>query len=157
MRYTVGFRGDVCYNSPQPFYREDFDEDATRVDTLFRDASRAGVAISQRSLAPSDIDDFLASGAWLLVLIDVRSVACLTCETAERKRARLSADSFIGHVVLVVGRTSDAYAVLDPSSSSHAPCWFPLAAFHAARRAHGTDEDVIVVHNYPPHRALSPG
>ena len=54
---------------------------------------------------------------------------------------------YVGHYVVLVGYDAarDAFRLLDPARPAAEPLLVPSKELHAARRSHGTDEDLIVV------------
>ena len=54
---------------------------------------------------------------------------------------------YVGHYVVLVGYDAarDAFRLLDPARPAAEPLLVPAKELHAARRSHGTDEDLIVV------------
>jgi hypothetical protein len=127
---------------------------ADRVRALFAVARARGLAMREwpggvplaalrRALAPPR-----AAAAALVVLVDLRHLACTRCALA----AGAFTYSFAGHYVLLLAHhaAGDLFEFVDPAVDprSHADgrgCTMTAGAFDAARAAPGTDDDVIVL------------
>lgn len=113
---------------------------AVQGDALLSAARAAGVVLQERRL---HLEELLAlagdGGAAMVVLVDVR-------------RLRGREGGYFGHFMPLVGCTRDSVLLHDSTREApQARLRVARAAFDAARRAEGTDEDIILV------RARAPG
>lgn len=129
------------------FYAGQLEEDASRVERLFGQASGLGVRVVTRSLSAPQLRAAALSGRYLVVaLVDSHLLRHRrTAENADATPAQLSSSSsYGGHYVVLCGFDAGSYVVQDPASAE-GPRRVPEAALDEARRAFGTDEDLLFI------------
>lgn len=127
------------------FYSSDMPADEKRVNQLFLNAHKSGVTVIKRSLSSVEFDHYISGGYLALVLINREWVICQRCDVCLGMTIRSKKRSFVGHFVVIDGRTlSGAYRMVDPASSCDY-CEIDSNQMDAARRCFGTDEDVIFI------------
>ncbi|EQC30870.1 hypothetical protein SDRG_11351 [Saprolegnia diclina VS20] len=120
------------------FYTRDYLDDMARIQPLF-EAVVAAKCARRGSVSIDALRAALANSEHVaLVLIDARKLTC--CVQLP------SSDGFQGHFIVVTSISSRGVAYVDPASPAHPSCWMSLASFEAARKSHGTDEDLILIH-----------
>jgi len=165
-----GVREDYAEES---FYKDELDEDRVRVDGLFRGAKEAGVGIATARLTVGDIAAAVLQGRLAIVLTDRRlmrpgagrahsrlaagggaggrgaaAVAAAAGRRADQKGAttREPSGDFTGHYVILCGYDSatSRFDVCDPACDCPR---YTVATdqLDAARKAWGTDEDIIIM------------
>mmetsp|Transcript_43864 Transcript_43864/g.73040 ORF Transcript_43864/g.73040 Transcript_43864/m.73040 type:complete len:285 (-) Transcript_43864:166-1020(-) len=142
---TVGANPEFAKES---FYMDTIQEDGRRVERLFRDAAECGITIQCRSLAIEEIQDRLLSGHWLLIaLVDKRKLSPPQCLS----QCCGIGSGYTGHYVVVCGYDADRqeFELRDPASSS-ALLVVSESGFEDARKAFGTDEDILLVSRAAP-------
>lgn len=146
----------------QTFYRRLLDpRDPERVIERFRNAERSGVKVSERTVSLSEIRSTVSQNdKLLLVLVDRcllrRSLCVAKLNTSNRYR---SSHGFLGHYVLLYAfhEASDNFLVKDPASFQEF-CVVPASNLEIARKAFGTDEDIIFIGdviNHQEHKDVS--
>ena len=145
------------------FYNKTLDADRDRVSELFERASRSGIDIARRSLSDEELRDLTRPphDSLVVALVDRRylyrappnSVSGFleSCFSLLRDSWAFNG-GYIGHYVLLTGfdEARDGYYLLDPAKQSD-ELFVHSEHLNAARRAHGTDEDLVVVPwNQPP-------
>jgi hypothetical protein len=146
---AVGVRPEL---RKEEFYRKQLPMDTTRVTSLFENAERNGVKVVQRSLQMSELVDALHGGDLIIVLLDKRMVQCLLCDDHGAKASSgfaPASSGFMGHYCILYAYSDSShepvFLMKDPASACDA-CCISAPVIERARRAFGTDEDVIVVH-----------
>ena len=132
----------------ETFYMENMEEDGKRVEKLFRDAPQVGISIEHRSLSLEELLCYVSSGDYLVItLIDKRKLTAMW-STAEVCLGRCCGigSGYTGHYVVVLGYLKDMnqFIVRDPASTSDT-LYIDCASFDMARKAFGTDEDLLIV------------
>lgn len=157
-----------------PFYAATLGEDTLRVAQLIGAASAEGVTVSERTLSATELWNTMHNNDTLAIaLVDPRLLHLAeppspTAATSSSSRSSLSsashggssaeaARSFYGHYVLIVGLDdrSDSYIVKDPASGD-SETRVPAAVLEAARTAHGTDEDLLLIPLYDDDEPCAP-
>ncbi|KAK9841797.1 hypothetical protein WJX81_003931 [Elliptochloris bilobata] len=180
---TVTLGANPAY-ARERFYRAHLRADCARVSRLFQEADGAGIALQQRSLSQAELAGRLLSGRTLVIaLVDkaclagtpVRGIggqpslegSARPWEPSERLpvgampsappvgRPR-SAHSYTGHYIVLCGydAAADHFLLHDPAAACSAPAAVCAVQVDAARRAFGTDEDLLLV-SLPPEAALA--
>jgi len=135
------------------FYKADLEKDRVRVEQLFTNAKVRGISVCNRSMSMRELAEQIGTHEKLaIVLIDVSKFRCLLCTAAEQEQpvrqtdARKRRIGFCGHFVLICGfdPETSCFVVKDPSVQT-AFCLARAETLDAARRAQGTDEDIILV------------
>lgn len=123
-----------------PYYQRYGDMDLETSKALVDEARAAGVGLSETSLTLAQLLDLMGDG-WLLV-------ALLDMNVVEDREA----EGYCGHFVPVVGYSAARDAVIVHNQASARPCRYlriPAATFDRARRATGTDEDIVRIRKKP--------
>ncbi|KDO26673.1 hypothetical protein SPRG_20477 [Saprolegnia parasitica CBS 223.65] len=119
------------------FYTRDYLDDMARIQPLFN-AVVAAKCARRGSVSIDALRDALANRDHVaLVLIDARELTC--CVQLPRS------GTFQGHFIVVASISARGVAYVDPASPEHPCCWMSLESFEAARKSHGTDEDIILI------------
>lgn len=169
---TKGVRADY---EQQPFYRTNFSRDSSRVTALFDSAPACGVNIVEHTAElPELIRALQQDRALVLVLVDKRMLSCPLCQRhtlgmpADRIPRRLVSDgraavdvppfhsignnssAFLGHYVLLYAydEETSSFVMKDPASG-HEACVIHADVLERARRAFGTDNDIILIGDRP--------
>lgn len=141
----------------EDFYMEHMAEDQFRVTQLFKEAEQAGIVIQQKSIPLKKLQESMLCGKHLIIaLVDKRrlcsNVVWGTAPALQRSSANCLSTmcgcggAYTGHYVVLCGYNADtdAFLVQDPAAGC---CHIsvPSATFEYARKAWGTDEDLLVV------------
>ena len=130
---------DEASKEGEAFYGASLAEDAARVRLLFAAAPGEGVGVAQRTLSAAEIYNLVRDEEHIvLALVD----ASLLFE----RPPDAAAPSFAGHYVLLTGLDDerDGFLIKDPANRD-AATFVTAAALERARRAEGTDEDLLLV------------
>ena len=131
------------------FYDACIADDAARVRFLFAKAAGEGVAFSRRQLSADQLWNLMRDEDHVvLALVDARSLP-----VREGRERGIGADvaEFAGHYILVVGLddSRDGFLYNDPARVETAT-FISAESLERARRAVGTDEDMIIIPIYQP-------
>ncbi|ESN98538.1 hypothetical protein HELRODRAFT_185838 [Helobdella robusta] len=146
MTITLGV--DEAY-SKKSFYKDNYDEDSARVEAMFNNAGEAGVNITECSVGMDEIVKHLKSNRPIIVLIDWNIVKWtsslpLKCQCFGNVMKKVT--SYQGHYILLNGynekKKSIYYHNPEKSDVVHN---IRLDVLEKARKAHGTDEDIIFI------------
>lgn len=139
------------------FYMEKMAEDQCRVTQLFKEAERAGITIDQRSIPLRELQACMLAGKHLIIaLVDKRRLCCgfMWNRPANLQLGGVNClpticgygDEYTGHYVVVCGYNADtdSFIIQDPSAGC---CNITVTSgtFENARKAWGTDEDLLIV------------
>lgn len=151
MTITLGANPDYA---SEGFYKEHIQEDGSRVERLFRDASAAGIKVTRKSMGCRELKDRMLLGSTLVIaLVDKTRLAGHAGVAAGHKAVSLGmsvrmmiAPGYTGHYIVVCGYDSetDRFMIQDPASSAQLDS-VPTSSLEAARHAYGTDEDLLLV------------
>lgn len=122
-----------------PYY-ESFTRDYKRVETLFQTAHQVGITICHSSITIEQLQIILCSGKYLIIaLIDSRKLIAPSVNSSNHVL-------YSGHYVVLHGwdGVEQCFQVKDPSLGPQSRC-MSVQQFEAARKAYGTDEDLIFV------------
>jgi Guanylylate cyclase len=142
----------------QEFYRKQLPEDTKRVTALFENAERRGVHVVEQSVDLRDIVQAVVNdNKIVLVLLDKRLLSCTLCD---RRRSNCvqaqqpehfgentrATSGFLGHYVLLYAYDAkvDKFLMKDPASMCDA-CVISANVLESARKAFGTDQDIIFI------------
>lgn len=162
---TVGV--DPAYKS-EPFYKPTLDDDERRVNDLFARAEENSIAIERRSLSAVELNALLTppappasapAGAPVGASPAVRPAHVVVALVDRRFLYRpvgvvetclnycFTGTGYVGHYVVLLGYDAqrDTFRLLDPARPAAEPLVVAASDVHAARRCHGTDEDLLVV------------
>lgn len=140
---TVGANPNYCGES---FYKEELPNDLERVDMLFQDAVEAGIDIQCRSISEKEISFLILSGKYIAIaLVDQNKLSYVRQDV--HIPGALSNDSeYTGHYVLICGfdAGADMFEIRDPASSRKRKR-ISSKSLEEARKAFGTDEDILLI------------
>lgn len=152
--YLTTTKGVRAEYGGQEFYRLQLRVDTERVNQLFNRAEAEGIHVVQRTVDMAEIvHEVEHKKSLVLVLVDKRLLKCGLCddstETGLVGRTRCGttqAPGFLGHYILLYAydKDLDAFLMKDPAANSRT-CVVPGAVLERARKAFGTDEDIIFV------------
>ncbi|KAI8816178.1 Guanylyl cyclase [Fimicolochytrium jonesii] len=128
------------------FYARTLPSDRRRIHALFQRAAENRVRVVAHTLPVLDIVRFVDSGLYAcVVLVDLRRLRCRWC-SGWTKRFWRGLWDFIGHYILLVAydESTDSFLYRDPGTHEEL-CAVSVDGFEAARKAVGTDCDVVVV------------
>ncbi|KAA8500060.1 Protein GUCD1 [Porphyridium purpureum] len=137
----------------QPFYMEHLDADSERVQALFDAAAKNGVRVEERAVSLEWFKSSIALGRILIVLVDKRFLTCQICSKSAQSLASSAVErlypGFLGHYIMVYGydQELDSFWIKDPATSKKS-CLIRARVLESARRAFGTDEDVLCIADY---------
>ncbi|KAL0018589.1 hypothetical protein WJX77_002963 [Trebouxia sp. C0004] len=139
------------------FYMENMEEDQCRVTQLFKEAERAGINVDQRSVPLKELQACMLAGSHLIIaLVDKQRLcnglmwsrpASLQIGGANRMPIICGyGEAYTGHYVVICGYNADtdSFILQDPAAGC---CNITVtsAIFENARKAYGTDEDLLIV------------
>jgi len=145
LRFTSTYLGVNPSHASLSYYA-DIDEDRERVEAALAASRELAVDVAEASVGMDTVCERAAGGRTLwLMLVDARHLACDDCRFKRAVTAAFNA-SYAGHYIVVTHYdfASDRLQYLDPASSATA-CHISPAALDIARRAEGTDEDLLEV------------
>lgn len=135
----------------EAFYQKTFDADSKRVSTLFEEAPLHDIAIERRSFSSREIQALMRPHDLLVMaLVDrrylYRAPTSRLSGFLESAMAHCFGSSYVGHYVLVTGydEARRGYHIKDPAKDIDS-MFVTCEDFDAARRSHGTDEDLILI------------
>jgi hypothetical protein len=142
----------------QEFYRKQLPEDTKRVTALFESAERRGVHVIEQSVDLGDIVQAVVNDKKIvLVLLDKRMLSCALCDGGRSNSMHAQqqeyfggnsrvASGFLGHYVLLYAYDAkvDKFLMKDPASMCDA-CVISADVLESARKAFGTDQDIIYI------------
>lgn len=151
---TVTLGVDKEY-SKKSFYKERFDKDQKRVDSLFQDADKHGLNVRKGSVNVEEIMHHLSTFCPLIALTDCNLLNCIWCSgvvscTATCIGQCLSGmGGYRGHFIVVCGYNKKERVLYyrNPACTKDELCCCTLKVFDRARMAHGTDQDLIFVYH----------
>lgn len=156
---TVGV--DPSYRA-EPFYKPTLDADSVRVNQLFERAAERDIVIENRSLKAEELASLVRPQSHMVMaLVDRRHLYRQPTDTLSGFVDSVVTHCFsgyVGHYVLLTGYDDVrcGYYVMDPAKTAQAE-FVPASALEAARRSHGTDEDLLVIPwEQPERRRVSP-
>lgn len=130
------------------FYSGSMDSDKVRVMKRFADLRDQGMVVDVRSVSEDELLSWLTNGCGVaIVLIDRRLLKCQKCSKVDVANLASCCLTYLGHYIVVYDWDPLARTVLyrDPARRRARSCTVTLADFDAARRAYGTDEDILFV------------
>ena len=127
------------------FYRDEILRDVKRVEGLFRAASRGegGVDVRCGRLSTRTVADVCRSGRVACVVLVDKSLLYASEDDADADVERKEERHFVGHYIVVCGVDADRFIIRDPARPDARSV--SSRAFDDARRAFGTDDDLIFV------------
>eukprot|EP00850_Spirogloea_muscicola_P001375 SM000005S17172 [mRNA] locus=s5:572877:574655:- [translate_table: standard] len=131
----------------ESFYKETMEEDRRRVNWLFERAPQAGIRIQRRSLSSEELSALILSGHYLVIaLVDKRKLSHPWTEGFCLPECCGLHSGYTGHYVVLCGYDTERgeFEIRDPASGSERRR-VSLDALEDARKAFGTDEDILLV------------
>ena len=119
----------------EAFYKQEFEVDALRINSLFRSASSLGVNYMQRSLMPDELARLICTGRVVIImLLDLRVVRKAHLKHSFLGRAA-GFGGYTGHYVVVCGYdpATARYTYMDPAQNSSKSA---LCFIHRGRGVH---------------------
>lgn len=145
---TVGANPEFVGES---FYKDNMEEDRSRVEMLFRLAPERGIRVERRSISSGEMRDIVLSGEYLVIaLVDKSKLnppwVSIAAGTYLPAYCCGLIGGYTGHYIVVCGYNEERreYLIRDPASS-HATIWVRDEGFDRARKCFGTDEDLLFV------------
>jgi hypothetical protein len=131
-----------------PYYEASLSTEAGRITSAFSAAASSGIAVhAPSSLTAEYLTTHLQARSRLfIVLVDARLLACESCQPQPPQA--VEGASYQGHYLFLTGYdpATDLVSYYNPSPKANPlGCSVKLHTLEAARRAHGTDEDVLEV------------
>ena len=121
----------------EEFYAECLDQDGARVQHMFRCADAEGIRVRKATLSLNEVCNLLRDEEHLIV-------ALINSKGLYADMPWTEGSGFAGHYVLLVGVEDDAFLVKDPARKEGC-LLLPCDDIDRARRALGTDEDLLLV------------
>ncbi|XP_031485478.1 guanylyl cyclase 1 [Nymphaea colorata] len=132
----------------ETFYKEQLPDDTSRVDSLFKNATQAGISIQCRSISGEEISIMVLSGRYIAIaLVDKLKLSHSWLEDFCGSGCCGGTSGYIGHYVVICGydMDTDEFEIRDPASSrKHERV--SLECLEQARKSFGTDEDILLVY-----------
>lgn len=144
--FTVTFGANPNY-SVESFYKEELPNDLVRVDMLFQKAMEAGIDIQCRSISSEEISILILSGKYIAIaLVDHNKLSHVWKEDVPVPGVFSNNSGYTGHYVLICGYDAgaDMFEIRDPASSRKHN-WISSKSLEEARKAFGTDEDLLLI------------
>ncbi|KAK7379325.1 hypothetical protein VNO80_04783 [Phaseolus coccineus] len=141
---TFGANPNYCIES---FYKEELPNDLVRVDLLFQKAMEAGIDIQCRSISAEEISILVLSGKYIAIaLVDHNKLSHVWQEGVPMPGVFANNPGYTGHYVLICGYDAgaDMFEIRDPASSKKHKR-ISLKSLEEARKAFGTDEDLLLI------------
>lgn len=137
----------------QPFYAADLPDDEVRVARLFKRAVREyKESVQQRSLSDGEFEQLVYKKCLMLVLVDRQHLPCYDCNfdddddsNDDDSNDQENANNYVGHFIVITGITRSGMFLYSDPNKSVSVCRCHAVDMHKARKAVGTDEDVIVI------------
>lgn len=151
MTTTLGV--DPTYQD-QAFYKPTLDADALRVNKLFAKAKAADVCIERGSLSQAELASLVSGQQHLVMaLVDRRLLHRPAASVSGLVESWLQGylgqgySGYVGHYVLLheYDAARDGFLYNDPARREAGPVFIGASELDAARKAHGTDEDVLII------------
>ena len=145
---TLG--ADPAYES-EPFYKATLDADTIRVNDLFAKADTHKVHIERRSVADDELVDLMRPQDHVVVaLVDRRVLDRAgpgTVSGLVETCFSYCFGGYVGHYILLLRHDGErgGFIVHDPARREPDGSFVTAADLHAARRSHGTDEDLLII------------
>jgi hypothetical protein len=159
---TPGARADYLAHK---YYARTSPADLAAIDRLFQDAPAAGIALHQCSVPLERLQHLMLEGRWLaIVLVDGAQLGASGPAAARptalpprggeplsggaaAARRRHQAMSYSGHYLVLCGYdcSSGTFEVRDPATEEGQQLRLSSERLEVARRAYGTDEDLLLV------------
>ena len=151
---TTQLEVDPAYKE-KSFYSATFDTDTVRVNDLFAQAEGRGVKIEQGSVSEAELVSLLGPRNHLVMaLVDRRflyaskpaTVSAFVESCFQHLTCRLGPSGYLGHYVLLLEHDAErgGYYIADPGRATGRG-FVHAADLEAARTAHGTDEDILLI------------
>ena len=146
---TLGVNPDYKHEA---FYRATLDADSLRVSELFSSATSNDISIERRSLSDAELRTLMRPhDSLIMALVDRRHLYRQSNDSVTGFVENLFAHCFsgggyVGHYVLITGfdESRDGFYIKDPAKPVDG-LFVRSENLNLARRAHGTDEDLIVI------------
>jgi len=144
----TSFLGVNLQYATASFYREEILRDVRRVERLFASARERGVDVRLGRMSKHTVAELVGSGRVACVALVDKSLLYTASDSeddvdhaSEGRRPH-----FVGHYVVVCGIVdAERFVIRDPARDDDASTLISARAFDAARRAFGTDDDLIFV------------
>lgn len=147
---TVGV--DPAYEH-EAFYKPTLETDSVRVNELFDKAEAKGVPVENQSVEDDELVALLRpQNQLVMALVDRRYLYRPMSGSGGGVTGFVESclsycfSGYVGHYVLLIkyDETREGFLILDPARSAE-QIFVPARDLHAARRCHGTDEDLVIV------------
>lgn len=141
---TLGANPKYCVES---FYKDELPNDLVRVDMLFQKAVEAEIDIQCRSISAEEISILILSGKYIAIaLVDHNKLSHVRQEDVPVPGVFSNNPGYTGHYVLICGYDAgaDMFEIRDPASSKKHKR-ISLKSLEEARKAFGTDEDLLLI------------
>jgi len=129
----------------ESYYKSQFDEDAIRVNDLFATAELNQIHIEKRSMLIEELTTYVISGHLAIVLVDANLLECSECDLGFSSKL-FPSFHYSGHYIVVCGfdRGTNQLIYKNPSRTCES-CFIKPDALDPARKAFGTDEDILII------------
>ncbi|XP_024403500.1 guanylyl cyclase 1 [Physcomitrium patens] len=138
----------------ETFYQGNMEEDGERVNMLFAKAPQVGIRVQWRSITGEELSLMILSGGFLAIaLVDKRKLSHPWLDELCLADCCGLNTGYTGHYVVICGYDMDAdeFEIRDPASGSTSER-ISLDALDEARKAFGTDEDILLISLNKPER-----
>ncbi|XP_062506794.1 protein GUCD1-like [Corticium candelabrum] len=156
--FTETLGVDPSY-ADQPYYKTEFESATCRINSLFGKAEDLGINIGKRFVTLQQLYDHINDNGIAIVLVDSNIInrkrrwhssavrflkfSCFCCFHGTDENQLLS---YAGHYIVVCGYDKETNQILykDPAQIEDLSV-VTASTFEAARKAHGTDCDIILL------------
>lgn len=155
---TITLGVDTTYSGKR-FYKARFEADERRVNSLFQRAHELNVSVEKRPVSLDEIKDHLLHQNVAIVLVDCNLLHCLHCRNVRSAigcaggclgKCIAKINSYQGHFIVICGyNAADRVIYYKNPASRKDHCVCTQETFDRARKAHGTDEDILFVYSEP--------
>ncbi|XP_053951730.1 protein GUCD1 isoform X2 [Anastrepha obliqua] len=139
--YTKTLGIDPSY-SEHSYYTKIIDKDEKRVTRKFKEAHVHGLHVEHRTIEMEELLQHLGRRGPVILLTNASLLTCEVC-----KRNVLEKFGYAGHYVVLCGYDLKSQLIYyhNPEVHDEHVCRCTTAAMDVARKAYGTDEDVILI------------
>ncbi|XP_011176803.1 protein GUCD1 isoform X2 [Zeugodacus cucurbitae] len=140
--YTKTLGIDPSY-SEHSYYTKIINKDEKRVTRKFQEARLHGIRVEQRTIEMEDLLKHIGKQGPVILLTNASLLTCEIC-----KKNVLEKFGYAGHYIVLCGYDLKSQLVFyhNPEVHDEHVCRCTAAAMDIARKAYGTDEDVILIY-----------
>ncbi|XP_071946643.1 protein GUCD1-like isoform X2 [Antedon mediterranea] len=142
---------DHTYETEAFYQNKSFSYEEKRINTLFKEAASLGMRIKKRSVDIGEIIKHLKAGNVIIILVDSNILEhhdseLTTNSTNEIIRNEGTQNQYQGHFIVVCGYNLDNEFITYRDPGCQGMFHSKFDNFDEARKAHGTDEDILFIY-----------